>query len=74
MILLKSLRVKKPKTFKLNDENDIGITKNHIGFIADEIETVIPNEFENLVNENDKGIKMLNYVKLSSVCGVLQES
>ena len=57
-----------PKTFKLNDEKEIGITKKHIGFIADEIETVIPKEFENLVNENDKGIKMLNYVKLSSVC------
>ena len=57
----------KPKTFKLNDENDIGITKNHIGFIADEIESVIPKEFENIVSKNDKGIKMLNYVKLSSV-------
>ena len=57
----------KPKTFKLNDEKDIGITKNHIGFIADEIESVIPKEFENIVSKNDKGIKMLNYVKLSSV-------
>ena len=56
-----------PKTFKLNDEKEIGITKNHIGFIADEIETVIPEEFENIINENDEGIKMLNYVKLSSV-------
>ena len=56
-----------PKTFKLNDEKEIGITKNHIGFIADEIETVIPKEFENIINENDEGIKMLNYVKLSSV-------
>ena len=57
----------KPKTFKLNDEKDIGITKNHIGFIANEIESVIPKEFENIVSKNDKGIKMLNYVKLSSV-------
>ena len=57
----------KPKTFKLNDGKDIGITKNHIGFIADEIESVIPKKFENIVNENDKGVKMLNYVKLSSV-------
>ena len=57
----------KPKTFKLNDEKEIGITTNHIGFIADDILPVIPKEFENLVNENDKGIKMLNYVKLSSV-------
>ena len=26
-----------PKTFKLNDEKEIGITKNHIGFIANDI-------------------------------------
>ena len=57
----------KPKTFKLKDEKEIGITKNHIGFIADEIQEVIPTDFENIVNENDEGIKMLNYVKLSSV-------
>ena len=56
-----------PKTFKLNDEKEIGITKNHIGFIADDILPVIPKEFENIINENDEGIKMLNYVKLSSV-------
>ena len=41
--------------------------KNHIGFIADEIERVIPEEFENVVSENDKGIKMLNYVKLNTL-------
>ena len=29
----------KAKTFKLNNEKDIGIIKNHIGFIADEIFT-----------------------------------
>ena len=58
----------KPKTFKLNDETDIGITtKHHIGFIADEIESVAPTGFESIVNENDKGIKMLNCVKLRSV-------
>ena len=56
-----------PKTFKLNDEKEIGITKNHIGFIADDILPVIPKEFENIIHENDEGIKMLNYVKLSSV-------
>ena len=34
----------KPKTFKLNDGQEIGITKNHIGFVADEIESVIPKK------------------------------
>ena len=56
-----------PKTFKMKDEKEIGITKNHLGFVADEIQNVIPPEWENIVIENDKGIKQLNYVKLSSV-------
>ena len=38
-------------------KKEIGITKNHIGFVADEIETVIPKEFENLVNETIKALK-----------------
>ena len=56
-----------PKTFKMKDEKEIGITKNHLGFIADEIESVIPKEFENIVIENDEGIKQLNYVKMNSI-------
>ena len=56
-----------PKTFKMKDEKEIGINRNHIGFIADEIESVMPKDFENIVMENDEGIKQLNYVKLSSV-------
>ena len=56
-----------PKTFKMKDEKEIGITKNHLGFIADEIIEVIPNEWENIVLENDEGIKQLNYVKLSGI-------
>ena len=42
-------------------------TKTHLGFIADEIMNVIPPEWENIVLENDEGIKQLNYIKLSSV-------
>ena len=56
-----------PKTFKMKDEKEIGINRNHIGFVADEIESVMPKDFENIVMENDEGIKQLNYVKLSSV-------
>ena len=51
----------------MKDEKEIGITKNHLGFIADEIESVIPNEWENIVLENDKGIKQLNYVKMNAI-------
>ena len=56
-----------PKTFKMKDEKDIGITKNHLGFIADEIMGVIPSEWENIVLENDEGIKQLNYVKMNAI-------
>ena len=56
-----------PKTFKMKDEKEIGITKNHLGFVADEIESVIPPEWENIVLENDEGIKQLNYVKMNSI-------
>ena len=56
-----------PKTFKMKDEKEIGITKNHLGFIADEIMEVIPNEWENIVIENDEGIKQLNHIKMNSI-------
>ena len=56
-----------PKTFKMKDEKEIGITKNPLGFVADEIESVIPPEWENIVLENDEGIKQLNYVKMNSI-------
>ena len=56
-----------PKTFKMKDEKEIGINKNHIGFIANDILPVIPEDFENIVMENDEGIKQLNYVKIGSI-------
>ena len=57
----------KPKTFKMKDEKEIGINKNHLGFIADEIKDVIPPEFENIVDVNQDNIKMLNYSKLNAI-------
>ena len=56
-----------PKTFKMKDEKEIRITKNHLGFIADDLVSVIPPEWENIVLENDEGIKQLNYVKMNAV-------
>ena len=53
--------------FKMNEEKEMGITTNHIGYIAEEVEENIPKEFEDIVVEQE-GIKKLNYVKLSSVC------
>jgi hypothetical protein len=64
----------KPKTFKMKDEKEIGINKNHLGFIADEIKDVIPSEFENIVGVNQDNIKMLNYIKMNAILwGCVQE-
>ena len=49
------------------DEKEIGITKNHLGFIADEIMKVIPPEWEHIVMTDNEGIKKLTYVKLSGI-------
>ena len=57
----------KPKTFKMNDEKEIGMTKNHLGFIADEITSVIPSEWENIVMVDNEGIKKLSYIKMGSI-------
>ena len=63
-----------PKTFKMEEEKELGITKNHIGFIADEIMEVIPPEWENIVMTNDEGIKKLSYIKLTGILwGVCRE-
>ena len=56
-----------PKTFKMKEEKEIGLTKNHIGFIADEIAEVIPDEWENIVITDDEGIKKLSYVKMNAI-------
>ena len=63
-----------PKTFKMQEEKEIGITKNHIGIIADEIKEAMPTEWENIVMTDDEGVKKLSYVKLTSVLwGVCRE-
>ena len=62
-----------PKTFKMKEEKEIGITKNH-GFIADDLMNVIPPEWEDIVRVDDEGIKKLSYIKLSGILwGVCRE-
>ena len=51
----------------MKDEKEKGIVKNHLGFVADEIMEAIPPEWENIVLENDEGIKQLNYVKMNAI-------
>ena len=62
------------KTFKMKEEKEIGITKNHFGFIADDLMNVIPPEWEDIVRVDDEGIKKLSYIKLSGILwGVCRE-
>ena len=56
----------KLKTFKLNKEKEADIYKNHIGFVAENVEDNVPTEIQNIVYEVD-GIKSLNYVKLNTL-------
>ena len=63
-----------PKTFKMKEEKEIGITKNHFGFIADDLMNVTPPEWEDIVRVDDEGIKKLSYIKLSGILwGVCRE-
>ena len=55
----------KPKTFKMNREKEAGIDRNHIGFIAEEVEEHIPKEIETIICNVD-GFKSLNYVKINA--------
>ena len=51
----------------MKDEKDLGISKNHLGCIADDSVSVIPPEWENIVMTDDDGIKKLNYIELSGI-------
>ena len=56
-----------PKTFKLNREREMDIDTKHIGFIAQEVEENIPNEFENIVITDEKGMKKLSYSNMNCI-------
>ena len=56
----------KPHTFKMKEEKEMGITKSHIGFIAEEVEENIPEKVENILVKVD-GIKKLSYAKMNSI-------
>lgn len=64
----------KPKTFRLKKEKEIGMNKNHIGFVAENVEENLPEEVENIVNVNSDGYKTLNYMKMNAILwGCVQE-
>ena len=56
----------KPHTFKMKEEKEMGITKTHIGFIAEDVGENIPEKVENILVEVD-GIKKLSYVKMGNI-------
>jgi len=56
----------KPHTLKIKEEKEMGITKSHIGFIAEDVKENIPEKVENILVEVD-GIKKLSYVKMNSI-------
>ena len=56
----------KPHTFKMKEEKEMGITKTHIGFIADDVGENIPEKVGNILVEVD-GIKKLSYVKMGII-------
>ena len=56
----------KPHTFKMKEEKEMGITKTHIGFIAEDVGENIPEKVENILVEVD-GIKKLGYVKMGII-------
>ena len=56
----------KPHTFRMKEEKEMGITKTHIGFIAEDVGENIPEKVENILVEVD-GIKKLSYVKMGII-------
>ena len=56
----------KPHTFKMKEEKEMGISKSHIGFIAEDAKQVLPEKVGNVIMEVD-GIKKLSYVKMSVI-------
>ena len=56
----------KPHTFKMKEEKEMGITKTHIGFIAEDVGENIPEKVENILVEFD-GIKKLSYVRMGII-------
>ena len=51
----------------MEEEKELGLTKNHIGFIADDLLSVIPPEWENIVMTDNEGIKKLSYIMMGTI-------
>ena len=64
----------KPKTFNFTHMNEEKNKVNHLGFIAQDFETVIPKKWENIITTDNKGHKRLDYCKTAVIThGAVQE-
>ena len=63
----------KPKTFNFIHLNEEKNKVNHLGFIAQDIQSVIPREWEGVITTDNKGHKRLDYCKTAVIThGALQ--
>ena len=63
----------KPKTFNFTHLNEEKNKVNHIGYIAQDVESVIPREWEGIITTDNKGHKRLDYCKTAVIThGALQ--
>ena len=67
------LKYVKPKTFNFTHLNEEKNKVNHIGYIAQDIEQVIPREWQGIITTDNKGHKRLDYCKTAVIThGALQ--
>ena len=57
----------KPKTFNFKHLNEEKNKVNHLGFIAQDFEQVLPEEWEGIITEDNKGNKRLDYCKTAVI-------
>ena len=63
----------KPKTFNFTRLNEDKNKVNHIGYIAQDYEQVVPKEWEGIITTDNKGHKRLDYCKTAVIThGALQ--
>lgn len=63
-ILLKNIKLKKFKYIEREEHKKDD--KKHIGFIANEVQEVLPEEFEAIVNK-DRDYLRLNYIEMNNI-------
>ena len=64
----------KPKTFNFTHMNEEKNKVNHLGYVAQDLEKVMPKEWEGIITTDNKGHKRLDYCKTAVIThGAVQE-